>query len=867
MPDYGPDEVGAPGVLDALGTVDYSELSPRHKLALLRCAVNAYLDVAEWGPVVDRRPVHEWLVDNLEKHKELWRERRDVEASIRRDYGAAIQAIEGRKQKRIVEATMTVSSEALAASMAANGLGREMAASSRLSSTLKAPTATMAAVAAAALLPTVPYATAPPEMRTTEANDEGVEPESGVNGHGGDVRIDSPVLTSRAVPEYAKGRSAATDALLAAIESRDAKELKRAIDLAECSGHEGEYTDGRPWRTEEIKAAHKVLAEVIAFDEKNREATKEAQKMQRAFHDYLRKTAQLPTKEEPLGSDASGRLYWYFLHDPHKLYVQAPTPSPSAPMLGCSAAATLDPCSASKATPTYQGWRWAYYDAIASVRDVYASLDANGCAREQRLKANLRERLGFIELFMTTDCNKAVKKNEDAGWLEEGHEYIGLPMMRIGVQGDALKYVSTCKVTRWLPPVTAVVDDLRERVAEAEEMLFHAVHDDGDEEDLEEHEARAARQLYLDVVANGGEVPHAAIVAARRAAVTAAAAVGETPEDVGYVNKAERRASARATTSSLGVVGLREEILSLEDLVADGLHKNGSPWGTNGGGRSSWLLSCRESTSVVELAQLLALLEASVHDLQRLPDVNERKPWRTEGHEFIGQSARRFFPGVGASDGSISGWLPPEGDDPALWHMVHGDDDDEEDLDETEALFAIESYSANRLEPTAEESAYLAKFQTESAVDGVDDNGDYGVDDDAEDDDEADQPQEGRSMGAVTSKRSGGRDRHGSGSGGVSSVRKRLWWSAESRERWLNALQGTPSIAMVGLAAVALRQHCQGFGLFIGSAREAKVLPKGSRDDMEVQLQSWCWAGAFGVVKPHQSRAKLKKKVKKAGRW
>lgn len=36
------------------------------------------------------------------------------------------------------------------------------------------------------------------------------------------------------------------------------------------------------------------------------------------------------------------------------------------------------------------------------------------------------------------------------------------------------------------------------------------------------------------------------------------------------------------------------------------------------------------------------------------------------------------------SDGVIVGWLPPDGEDEALWHMVH-DDGDEEDLDEYEA--------------------------------------------------------------------------------------------------------------------------------------------------------------------------------------
>ena len=111
----------------------------------------------------------------------------------------------------------------------------------------------------------------------------------------------------------------------------------------------------------------------------------------------------------------------------------------------------------------------------------------------------------------------------------------------------------------------------------------------------------------------------------------------------------------------------------------------GSAWSLSHGGRTSWLLSCRASTSVVELAQLLTSLEATVRDLQGIGDVAERKPWRVDGHKFIGKMARRFFTAYGISDGRIVGWLPPDGDDPALWHMVHGDDDDEEDLDEREA--------------------------------------------------------------------------------------------------------------------------------------------------------------------------------------
>ena len=92
-----------------------------------------------------------------------------------------------------------------------------------------------------------------------------------------------------------------------------------------------------------------------------------------------------------------------------------------------------------------------------------------------------------------------------------------------------------------------------------------------------------------------------------------------------------------------------------------------------------------------------------VRSLQTVADVTERKPWRPDGQEFIGKNVRRFFNAVDGflvSDGKVTGWLPPEGDDEALWHMVHGDDLDEEDLDETEARFALANYNEGRTEPT-----------------------------------------------------------------------------------------------------------------------------------------------------------------------
>ena len=100
-----------------------------------------------------------------------------------------------------------------------------------------------------------------------------------------------------------------------------------------------------------------------------------------------------------------------------------------------------------------------------------------------------------------------------------------------------------------------------------------------------------------------------------------------------------------------------------------------------GGARSAWLISCRNSDSIPELAQLLLGLEEAAHSLQQakgIGELHELKPWHQEGHEYIGKPVRRFFAQWGASDGTVTGWLPAEGADAALWHIVHGDDADEE---------------------------------------------------------------------------------------------------------------------------------------------------------------------------------------------
>ena len=193
---------------------------------------------------------------------------------------------------------------------------------------------------------------------------------------------------------------------------------------------------------------------------------------------------------------------------------------------------------------------------------------------------------------------------------------------------------------------------------------------------------------------------------------------------------------------------------------------------------------------------------------------------------------------------------------------MHGDDDDEEDLDELEANFAMTNYSENRTELTEAESAYIAQFEAANRPeDGADDE-DAAGDEDVAMDEEGEDDMYLPPGGDWRTGPAGGR-RAGGGSGGV---KGRLWISAEARERWQGVLQGpAPHLASVSLACVAFRMQCKGFGLIT----DPKGAPKLTRDDIELHLHSWCHATAFGSAATAKGRSTQKKKgsaKKKGGR-
>ena len=61
---------------------------------------------------------------------------------------------------------------------------------------------------------------------------------------------------------------------------------------------------------------------------------------------------------------------------------------------------------------------------------------------------------------------------------------------------------------------------------------------------------------------------------------------------------------------------------------------------------------------------------------------DEADEWQTSEHEWIGRRVTRVIDGI-ELDARVTKWIPADGTDPALWHVLH-DDGDEEDLDEAE---------------------------------------------------------------------------------------------------------------------------------------------------------------------------------------
>ena len=609
-------------------------------------------------------------------------------------------------------------------------------------------------------------------------------------------------------PEWKVQRDQATETLLEALESRDEEALKAAVKAAEGAWHEGDHADGRRWCTSELKEARAALqqhAERAVGRELGGELEERKQQETRERHEALKKA---PMREELLGRDRSGRGYWILGRDMSRLWVQARPPTSRG-----DASNSGDGASSSGSAGD---WHWMYVDKLEDLTRLIDSLDGCGSGGEAALKAALQEHVPLWEEEMESYDEGEAEAAVEA-WELSGHEWIGRRVLRVFKAKD-----------KWSKPTSAVGSIVRwlKEDKDGDGPYFHCVHDDGDEEDLEEDEAREAIEKH------------------EAAPEEELNAMWSKVDDPKYENRLEKKAM-RALKASGVVEAMRDELLELEESLLPALQKGGTPWDNNGRGsnpfrnssRDKFQKGCKAASSADELVPQLIALEAAVRALQdkSIAEGRERKPWRVDGCEYIGSKARRFFemedeagePVTVVSSGTIVGWLPAEGDDEALWHMVHDDDSDEEDLDEHEVDFALANYREDRSVATSEEAAYIAKVEEENKRKAEEEEDD---DDDEEKEEEEGEEDVGRQsadgeMDATAEKSS-----------------LRLWLSAECRERWLASVQpdGEAGITdgALALALCALRQHCQLFG-------PARLLPKKKSDAVAKRREVVASVGAY----------------------
>ncbi|KOO52886.1 hypothetical protein Ctob_007717 [Chrysochromulina tobinii] len=370
--------------------------------------------------------------------------------------------------------------------------------------------------------------------------------------------------------------------------------------------------------------------------------------------------------------------------------------------------------------------------------------------------------------------------------------------------------------------------------ADNDSVLFKVVHADGDSEELDADELKEAIEAY----ASGGSK-------------------GRALQQPPYANEQSAGGvqNRGITVGALGLPGLRAELISVESELGPNLRLADASWaavtiggapsggkggskggaaksaeaksadatvedskgggGKGGGGmglRARWLKAVKDAKSPQELAPLLLQLEAIVYSLQLAPDLQEQRLYRTEDDK-IGMPARRFLPtategdsvSFRAYDGKITGWLPAEGEDCALWHFEMEDGDDEElDLQET--------FPATLAARTADNAEPGAIGETPAA-------------------------------------------QHAAVRVGSASENRRLWSTGDARDRWHKAVHNARNSASLSVAIHALRVHNAAFSRMLapGATRDKNIA------ELRFEVDSYYHPQAFEYVrKSKRKRARTK---------
>jgi len=546
-----------------------------------------------------------------------------------------------------------------------------------------------------------------------------------------------------------------------ALETHAEKDIKAAIKLAQKAGFEGEDDDGNVFCTQLLKQIFKLRYELELKSAEEAENYKQDKDM-----------AGLVCRSEPIGKDRHFNEYWAFKGD-ERLFVRSKVSDKSGEKDKLTTIAT----SVAAANPILQKlynkrpfektYQWGMFAAESEMWEIYQSLDERG-ERESALKAALKAR------FVLTP--------PPAEFLKTGSEYIGKSVSR---SFGKKKKITIGKIVGWLPPL------------DGDPALWHILHPDGDEEDLEEHELLAA--LISDEEAARSS-SSAMSISSAPIKIDSKADKNAPPNnnemmDVPDLVKAFRNSASRnhqkIKDAQLGIAGLKFEIIRAHNVLADSLKNT-----------KQWVRSVQEATTLKELRGLLKELELMVYGLQQgVPDVDDdeeeereknkdreemkKTGWDFENDAYINKRIRRFFPGQPKSDGTIIAYLSADKNDGEKWWRCVYDDHDEEDLAEDTVILGIRHFEENAFEDDTIVPDDNVEDEDESEnealpIENLDDG-----------DDEVYHPQE--LVDKIT-----GKSNH-------------LWPTKGVRKRWIDAVDKSNTIGEVALSLSSLLEYSKEF--------------------------------------------------------
>jgi hypothetical protein len=268
-----------------------------------------------------------------------------------------------------------------------------------------------------------------------------------------------------------------------------------------------------------------------------------------------------------------------------------------------------------RAAPSTTPSRWRCYRSRAEVLQLAASLDERG-VRELALKRNLEAEMAVLQLELAAEPPPPRVREAD-GWVRHG-PHVGQRVRLVFPNNGE----SEGSVTAYLPPDGA------------DQALWHIEHDDGDEEDLEEHELQPALERWRERPADGLMQLSSLLCDA-------------------YVNEA-LKPKQRVQRNLLGPAAVRTELLTLQEEAAKAMEAAQVAWasakgevkseGGEGGSAektasaASWRAAVeRSGTSEGEGAvgscgALLLELEARLRQMQAAEDLS-RVADESEGND------------------------------------------------------------------------------------------------------------------------------------------------------------------------------------------------------------------------------------------